>query len=46
MREWYIYVYMYVYQWCALVIGHDRKYRPKQSGLNYLVEAKPILRFI
>jgi hypothetical protein len=32
--------------YCALVITHGRQYRPKQSGLNCLVEAIPILRLI
>jgi hypothetical protein len=33
-------------QWRALVIRHVGQYRPKQSGLNCLVEAIPILRLI
>jgi hypothetical protein len=33
-------------QWGALVIRHGRQYIPKQSGLNCLVEAIPILRLI
>jgi hypothetical protein len=33
-------------QWRALVIRHDRQCRPKQSGLNCLEDAIPILRLI
>jgi hypothetical protein len=33
-------------QWRSLVIRHDRQYRPKQSGLNCLLEAIPNLRLI
>jgi hypothetical protein len=29
---------VYMYQWRALVIRHDRQKRPKQSGLNCLVD--------